>query len=143
MGRRIKLDKEFVILVSVILLLFLTACGPPLNQAVPASSDNEVGVKFPAPPPREIVNVNLDSALNQLIIAERHGQAESFARQADIKLVDGTVLVTIEAVPGQVEVASKAAANVGAQHLQTGSIGSTKDWIDAVVPITSLEALAN
>ncbi|MDP3947651.1 MAG: hypothetical protein Q8Q41_03105 [bacterium] len=141
------LKKIFVLLTILsVTLLSILACA-----------SNQAGTELPSPeqekpkekdlpnkmPQLEKGNPKLGSALWQLIEAEKRGEAESFARQGDIKLVDGGVLVTMESVPGQVEAAAKAAINAGAQHLQAGSIGITKDWLDAVVPITSLEALAN
>ena len=83
-------------------------------------------------------NPKLDSQLNQLVDAERRGEAASFAAQSDIDLVDGAVRVIIECVPGQLEAATEAATNAGAK-LET----SYDNLLQVVVPITSLTTLAD
>ena len=130
-----------VIISIIIIATLVSSLGLPFG--VPSTGAAGEGVKLPPPPPREIVNVNLDSALNQLIIAQRQGQAESFARQSNIELINESVWVIIEGAPGQVEAVTLAATEVGAERLRAGSIGDMKNWLKALVPITSLEALAN
>ena len=83
-------------------------------------------------------NPKLDSQLNQLVRAERQGEAASFAEQSNIELVDGGVRVIIECVPGQLEAATEAATNAGAK-LET----SYRNLLQVVVPITSLTTLAD
>ena len=83
-------------------------------------------------------NPKLDSQLNQLVDAKRHGEAASFAEQSDIDLVDGAVRVIIECVLGQLEAATEAATNAGAK-LET----SYDNLLQVVVPITSLTTLAD
>ena len=80
----------------------------------------------------------LDSALTDLIDTEKRGEAESFAQSARIDLVDGAVEVVIESKPGQFEVAIKAAAKHGTVVGLTESV----EHLSALVPITSLTALA-
>lgn len=82
-------------------------------------------------------NPKLDSQLNQLVRAERRGEATLFAEQSDIKLVDGSVRVIIDSVPGQLETATEAAANAGAK-LET----SYNNLLQVVVPVTKLSTLA-
>ena len=83
-------------------------------------------------------NPKLDSQLNQLVDAEEHGEAASFAAQSDIELVDGAVRVIIECLPGQLEAATEAATNAGAK-LET----SYDNLLQVVVPITNLTTLAD
>ncbi len=92
-------------------------------------------------PPFDLVdkgNPKLDSQLNQLVRAERHGEAASFAEQSNIELVDGAVRVIIECVPGQLEAATEAATNAGAKWE-----ASYDNLLQVVVPITSLNTLAD
>ena len=90
-----------VLLVSIIVLtLVLVAC---------ASGQDVVNLPpFDSP---DKGNPKLDSQLNQLVCAESSGEAASFAEQSDIELVDGSVRVIIECVPGQLEAATEAAAS--------------------------------
>lgn len=83
-------------------------------------------------------NPKMDSQLNQLISAETQGEAVSFAEQHGIELVDGNVRVIIECVPGQLEAATEAATNAGAE-LET----SYDNLLQVVVPITKLNTLAD
>ena len=82
-------------------------------------------------------NVKLDGTLNQLIRAEQRGEAEEFARQGIIELVDGSVRVMIECLPGHAEEVARAASAFGIVEL------TYRDWVQAVVPITNLTALAD
>lgn len=84
------------------------------------------------------IYTNLDSYLNRLIQAEERGEAEEFARQRDIELIDSSVTVIIECEPGQAEAVAEAAVRVGAAQVK-----SRKDLVQAVVPITKLTALAD
>jgi hypothetical protein len=93
---------------------------------------------LPPSPPPDKGNPKLDTFLNGLIKAEEHGEAESYARQSDVELVDGNVKVTIEAKLGQLDAAVKAASAVGNVEL----ISSDINWVQAVVPINSLTDLA-
>jgi len=108
--------------------------------SIPGCTSNQDGANPPEPPvpeePEER-NPKLDSHLQDLILAERQGEAESFASRRDIELIDGSVRVTIECMPSQVEAAAEAATNAGAKQVR-----SRKDLVQAVVPITSLTALA-
>lgn len=134
--------------VFVILVLLLTACGqaPPEQttanepkQVMPTEKPNNQGVNLPPMPQPDKGNPKLDSFLNQLIDAEKRGEAESFSRQRNTELVDGKVRVQIEAELGQLDAAAKAAAAVGTVEL----IVKDFNHVQAVVPITSLTALAN
>ncbi len=61
------------------------------------------------PPPSDSLdkgNPKLDSASNQLILAEKRGEANSFAQQSNIRLVDGSGSIIIECVPGYLEAAA-------------------------------------
>jgi hypothetical protein len=80
----------------------------------------------------------LDSQLNQLIDAEKRGEAESFAQLQKIELVDGSVKVVIKCQPEQCEAAAKAVSRVGT------ITDEDFRWeeIVALVPITRLIGLA-
>jgi len=77
----------------------------------------------------------LDGTLNQLIRAEEQGEAEEFARQGSIKLLDGSVRVIIECQSGHAEEVARAASAFGIVE------GTARDVVQAVVPITNLNAL--
>lgn len=117
-----------VLLVSIgMLALGTVACTPgqDINNLPPLDSPDKG-------------NPKLDSQLNQLVRAERRGEATSFAEQSDIELIDGSVRVIIESLPGQVEAATQAATNAGAK-LET----SYDNLLQVVVPITKLSTLAD
>jgi len=77
----------------------------------------------------------LEGHLNQLIRAEEQGEAEEFARQRSIELVDGSVRVEIECLPGHAEEVARAASTFGIVEL------TYRNLVQAVVPITNLNAL--
>ena len=58
------------------------------------------------------------------------------AQQRNIELVDGSVEVTIECMPGQFDAAANAATKAGAKV-----VNIYRDLVQVVVPITSLLAL--
>ncbi len=141
----------FLILLSVLILIAACASNrdetnPSIaqsangtdNQTVPPATSDYKGVDLPPIPDPAKGNPKLAPHLEQLIEAEKRGELESWARQRSITLVDGSVRVTIDCAPGQVEAAAKAATNVGAKP---GT--SYENLLNAVVPITSLITLAN
>ena len=77
----------------------------------------------------------LEGHLNQLIRAEQRGEAEEFARQGNIKLLDGNVRVEIVCLSGHAEEVARAAGAFGIVEL------THRDLVQAVVPITNLNAL--
>ena len=119
-----------------IMMVMLASIGVLVLGRVAATSDWEIINLPPFDLPAK-GNPKLDSQLNQLVDAERHGEAASFAEQSDIELVDRSVRVIIECVPGQLEAATEAATNAGAK-LET----SYDNLLQVVVPITSLTTLA-
>ena len=132
------------ILVALVLSVLMSACTSNQDTTSPLVSDNQATNSpppFQAPPiperPKHWHN-DLDSTSNKLVDAQKRGEAESFAQKADIELVDGSVKVTIECVPGQfdaaIEVATKAGDKLGLSY---------KNYLDAFVPITSLIELAD
>ena len=83
-------------------------------------------------------NRKLRSGLNNVIAAYERGEAEEYARQSDIKLIDGDkVRVVIWCEPDQAEAAADIASALGEVELITRS-----GLVQVVVPITSLTALA-
>jgi len=83
-------------------------------------------------------NPKLDSQLNQLVSAERLGEAESFAEQSNIELIEGSVRVIIECAPNQVADAMLAAQNAGA------TIEMDYDnLLQVIVPINKLATLTD
>ena len=81
-------------------------------------------------------NSKLDSQLNQLIQAERLGDAASFAAQSSIELIDGSVRIIVESLPEQVDATTKAASALGVVETSYG------DLLQVLVPVASLTTLA-
>ena len=84
------------------------------------------------------VSDKIDSRLLGLIDAEKRGETESFAHMAGFELVDGSVRVLIDYVPGQLEAAVKAAERFGTVE----TIDYSAKKVQALIPIASLTALA-
>ena len=134
-------------LLLVIALLAAVALAAPgcdySGDGTTAASDEEEPHRhdenIEEPPTPKKGNPKLGSHLWDLISANERGEAEEHAQlREDIDLVDGGVRVIIECVPGQVESAAAAASEAGAKvELTTRS-----NLVQAVVPITSLNALA-
>ncbi len=122
---------------TIIIVVMLASIGMLVLVAVACTSGQD-RIDLPPSDLPDKGNPKLDSQLNQLVDAEGHGEAASFAEQSDIELVDGAVRVIIECVPGQLEAATEAATNAGAQ-LET----SYDNLLQVVVPITSLTTLAD
>ncbi len=116
-----------------IIVVMLASIGILVLVPVACTSGQDI-IDFPPSDLPDKGNPKLDSQLNQLVDAEGHGEAASFAEQSDINLVDGAVRVIIECLPGQLE----AATNAGAK-LET----SYDNLLQVVVPITSLTTLAD
>ena len=91
----------------------------------------------PSPTLSEKGNPKLDSQLNQLIQAEKLGDAASFAEQSNIELVDGNVRVIVESLPEQVDATTKAASALGVVETSYG------DLLQVLVPVASLTTLAD
>ncbi len=118
-----------------ILLLLLTTVGCQ-EQSEPAPTLSPMPNTL-SPTLPEKGNPKLDSQLNQLIQAEKLGEAASFAEQSNIELVDGDVRVVVECLPDQVDAAVKTAGAVGIVET------SYRNLLQVVVPITSLTTLAD
>jgi hypothetical protein len=108
-----------------ILALFLIGCSSNGSANLPPYVSPEKG------------NPKLDSQLNQLVLAQAKGEAASFAEKSNIDLTNGHIRVVIECVPGQVEAATKAAINAGAEVETT-----YENLLQVSVPVTGLTALA-
>ncbi len=119
-----------------IIVVMLTSIGVLVLAPVACTSGQDI-IDLPPSDLPDKGNPKLDSQLNQLVDAEGHGEAASFAEQSDIELVDGAVRVIIECLPGQLEAATEAATNAGAK-LET----SYDNLLQVVIPITSLTTLA-
>ena len=130
----VKMRKRLGITIIVVLLVSI---GVVVIVQVACTSDGDT-INLPPTDLPDKGNPKLDSQLNQLVSAESRGEAASFAEQSDIELVDGSVRVIIECVPGQIEAATEAATNAGAK-LET----SYDNLLQVVVPITSLTTLAD
>jgi len=126
--RRLGITSIAVLLVSI---------GALVLAPVACTSDGDT-INLPPYDLPDKGHPKLDSQLNQLVSAESRGEAASFAEQSDIELVDGSIRVIIECVPGQIEAATEAATNAGAK-LET----SYDNLLQVVVPITSLTTLAD
>ena len=86
----------------------------------------------------EDVSNKLDSRLIALIDAEKRGETESFVQSRGFDLVDGSVMVSIKCVPGQLKAAVKAAARLGTVEV----VADRAETMKALIPIASLTALA-
>ena len=130
--------KRLIVVQTIILFILL-----PLLTTVGCQEQSEPAPTLsPTPNPLspalpEKGNPKLDSQLNQLIQAEKLGDAASFAEQSNIELVDGNVRVIAESLPDQVDAAVKAAKALGVVET------TYRNLLQVVVPITSLTTLAN
>jgi len=122
-----------LILIVLLSLSILVGCQ---HQPEPAPTPSSIP-NSPTPTLPEKGNPKLDSQLNQLIQAERLGDAASFAEQSNIELVDGNVRVIVESLPGQVDAAVEAASALG--MIET----SYDNLLQVIVPIANLTVLAN
>ncbi|MFC1976841.1 hypothetical protein ACFLWS_01025 [Chloroflexota bacterium] len=82
-------------------------------------------------------DTKLRPILIELVEAYERGDVEAFASSRGIKLRNGSVLVTIESLPGQMDLAKQAAINAGAR-LGAGHRNSQ----DIIIPIGNLTDLA-
>jgi hypothetical protein len=121
----------------IIIVLLCISIGILVFVTIAAASGWEV-LNLPPFDRPDKGNPKLDSQLNQLVRAERLGEAESFAEQSNIELIEGSVRVIIECVPNQVDNATIAANNAGATIEM-----DYDDLLQVVVPITSLTALTD
>jgi hypothetical protein len=116
---------------SVVLFLFgvciitssIVACTSESGTVTPLTNNNTGSPK-------------MDSQLAQLVDAAERGEAESFAKKHNITLIDGSVKVVIECVPGQLEVSRQAVLNHGAEVETT-----YENLLQVLAPVTSLTAL--
>ena len=130
---RILIVIQTIILLILLTLLTTVSCQEQSKPAPTLSPRfNPLSPTLP-----EKGNPKLDSQLNQLIQAEKLGDAASFAEQGNIELVDGNVRVIVECLPDQVDAAVKAASAFGVVET------SYRNLLQIVVPITSLTTLAN
>jgi len=125
------------------IILFLCFCVPLLSTllAAPSSQANSPDEFLTPLSPIERLekgHSKLDSQLNQLVAAEIRGKAASFAQQSAINLMNHKVRVIIEAAPGWGQVAARVVESLGVT-VETGYA----DWLQVVVPISMLTALAD
>jgi hypothetical protein len=89
------------------------------------------------------VSEKLDSILQQLVEAERRGEAESYAEQHDIELVDGSVRVTVECDSEMIGEATEAARALGVVELEAiVREDYVYPFLQVLIPITNLNTLA-
>ncbi|MFC2071268.1 hypothetical protein ACFLUU_00910 [Chloroflexota bacterium] len=137
--------KKTFILFSILLvsLLSIPACTSNRDgtELPPAEQAEEKEEKLPPIDYPKKGNPKLDSHLWRLIEAEKLGEDESLARtwSRGDDVVDGKVRVEIEGLPGQLDAAVVAVAAVGTVEI----ISQRLNGLQAVMPITSLEVLAN
>jgi hypothetical protein len=79
----------------------------------------------------------LSSQISALIRAESSGQADSYAQENNIELINHDVRVIVEAIPEQVDTAAEAAARLG--KVET----SYENLLQVIIPISGLEDVAN
>ena len=141
--RRLGTTIKMLLLVSVsVLILAAVACESNqdvINQDV-INHDvmNQDIINLPPSESADKGNPKLDSQLNQLVSAERSGEAALFAEQCNIELFNNDVRVILECVPGQLEAATQEAINAGARIE-----ASYDNLLQVVVTITSLSTLAD
>jgi len=123
-------------LLSGITLLPVLGCTSNQDETAGASNENIEVLDLEDSPPEDKGNPKLDFNIKRLISAEERGEAEEFARQRSIELIDGSVTVIIECESGQAEAVAEAAGDLGNVEL------SVRDLVQVVVPITNLAALA-
>lgn len=90
-------------------------------------------------PPKKKRNPHLDTQLDDLVEAAKHGQAAAFAKNNMIDLNGKNIVVIIYSAPDQFEAAIKVIERYG-------SVTSTQKetrWIAANVPVNKLLTLAN
>jgi hypothetical protein len=119
--------RKLAVLLVTILLILVTTLVTAGCQEQPDSSSNSP----------EKGNPKLDSQLNRLGLAETHGEAALFAEQNNIELINGSVRVIIECVPGWYEDAAEATNAVGIIEAKYDAL------LQAVVPVKSLFDLAD
>ena len=120
-----------------IIVLLCISIGILVFVTIAAASGWEI-INLPSFDRPDKGNPKLDSQLNQLVSAERLGEAESFAEQSNIELIEGSVRVIIECVPDQVDNAMLATQNAGA------TIEMDYDnLLQVVVPINKLTTLTD
>ena len=128
----VKIKGRLGIIIMVVLLVSIGTLVPVSAACTSGQDRNDLPpLDFP-----DKGNPKLDSQLNQLVSAERRGEAVSFAQQSNIELVDGAIRVIIEYVPGQLEAATEAVSRADAE-LET----SYANLLQAVVPIATLSTL--
>ena len=89
------------------------------------------------------VSEKLDSILQQLVEAERRGEAESYADQHRIELVNGSVRVIVECDPDMIEEGTEAARALGIVELEAiVREDLVYPRLQVLIPITSLNTLA-
>jgi len=138
------LKRTGIILSLAVTTAFLMGMGLPIG-AHPAAADEKelhlsgtsVGDASVSLGEPDKANPRLSSHLDRLIDAESRGEAEAFAGPRRIELLDGDkVRITIECVPGHLGAVAETAGAYGIVEM------SNRSLVQAVVPITSLTALA-
>ena len=79
----------------------------------------------------------LSSELSALIRAESSGQADSYAQENNIELINHEVRVIVEVLPGQIDAASEAANRLGTVET------SYDNLLQVLLPVDNLTNLAN
>ncbi len=125
----------YILSLSIPLIFTLILSGCNQTPAQPEQPAQEKGTQLQPPPIPVREEPNLSFRLYELIEAKQQGKAAEYADQySDIKLVDDTVLVGVEAEPGQVEAALNAVRKYGKVRDNPNKSGS----FGAYVPIDSL-----
>jgi len=128
----VKIGRRPGITIIVVLLV-----GIGVLALFPACTSGEGKTNLPPLDLPDKGNPKLDSQLNQLVSAEKRGEAASFAEQINIELVEGNVRVIVECLPDQIDTAVKAVSALGVVET------TYRNLLQVVVPITSLTTLAD
>ena len=144
------MGKRRGVLVTIFVLTALTVvsttggCKSPKDttqsntQPGAGGSNPSLVTSLPPPPPKS-GHPKLDTQLNDLIEAEKLGNAEAFALENRIELIDGRVEVIVYTDPVQAEAAVEAVKRLGTvRHIWETS----PNLISAIVPINNLTTLA-
>ncbi|MBC8477082.1 MAG: S8 family serine peptidase [Dehalococcoidia bacterium] len=129
--------KRTGIILSIMVTMALVSAISLSFGVRPATADDAGQVNLSPVELPEKGNLKLSSKLTRLISANEHAEAEEFARPRGIELVDGSIRVIIECLAGEVKAVAEAAGALGVVQL------TTRRLVQAVVPITSLTALAD
>lgn len=123
-------------IVSLIAILALLLGSYTVAPQLAVASDGGVS-KLPPIELPEKDNPKLDSQLNRLVLAKSGGRDAGLAQKSSVELIDNSVRVVVQSLPGQAGAAIRAAGALGT--IET----SYRNLIQMTVPVDRLTALAD